>query len=115
MVVTEASPEHIDGHGRRDRAPAIGMPSQQHSVIAKARRYREEPERLLLVASDPLTVVIDGFHGTHTVVRIRSGLICSCERFRRGGRSCAHTLAVEQRFLDGDGFLRTKEIANLIT
>jgi hypothetical protein len=94
VVVSEASCEH--------KGATIVMPSQQHSAVAKARRYREQPERLLLVATDPLTVVITGFHADHTVVRTSSGLICSCERFGRGGGACAHVLVVEHRFLNSD-------------
>jgi SWIM zinc finger len=99
VISSDASPEQTRDHGLPYRGPTIVMPSQQHSVVAKARRYREQPERLLLVTTDPLTVVIDGFHANHTVVRTGSGLICSCERFRSGGGPCAHVMAVEHRFL----------------
>ena len=73
------------------------MPSERASVLAKARRYREDPDRLALIATEPLTVVVDGFHATHAVVSTSSGLICSCERFRRGDE-CAHLLAVQSRY-----------------
>jgi hypothetical protein len=76
----------------------VVMPSQRLSAVAKARRYREEPDRLRLVVHTPLTVVVIGFHGLHTVVRTAAGLICSCQRGRRVGGACAHVLAVEQRF-----------------
>jgi hypothetical protein len=78
--------------------PRLVMPSQRHSILAKARRYREEPDRLQLVARNPLTVVIKGFHADHTVVRTGRGCICSCDRSRQDGGQCAHVLAVEQRF-----------------
>jgi hypothetical protein len=100
VVVSETSHEQTKHYGIRDEGTTIVMPSQQYSAVAKARRYREQPERFVLVASDPLTVVINGFHANHTVVRTRSGLICSCERFRRGGGACAHVLVVEYRFLN---------------
>ena len=74
----------------------------------------KNPERLLLVESDPLTVVVNGFHANHTVVRMPSGLICSCDRFRRGGGQCPHILAVERRFLDSDNSLHADEIADFI-
>jgi hypothetical protein len=90
MVVTEALVE-----------PRLVMPSQRHSIVAKARRYREETDRLQLVARDPLTVVINGFHSNHTVVGTARRFICSCERFRQD-RACAHILAVEQRFAARD-------------
>ena len=68
MVVREALRE--DAQVKSMEVPtAIVMPSGRHSVLAKARRYRDEPDRLMLVADDPLTVVINGFHADHTVVR----------------------------------------------
>jgi len=101
MVVSEGSPRNgptLPGCvASADVCPKVVMPSQRHGVLAKARRYREEPDRLLLVATEPLTVVVNGFHATHTVLSTRTGLICSCDRFRRGDE-CAHVLAVESRF-----------------
>jgi nucleotide-binding universal stress UspA family protein len=91
------------------------MPSERHSVVAKARQYREQPERLLLVAENPLTVVINGFHGNYTVVRTNAGLICSCERFRRTGGPCGHVLAVEQGFVGRATSRTAAEVAELIT
>jgi hypothetical protein len=75
MVATEALRRETPG--RSENASTLVMPSERHSVVAKARQYREEPERLLLIAENPLTVVINGFHGNYTVVRTKDGLICS--------------------------------------
>jgi nucleotide-binding universal stress UspA family protein len=80
--------------GRHQR---VTMPSALHSVLAKARRYRAEPERVDIVADEPLVAIVHGLHADHTVSDIEQGLVCSCERFRRGEGVCAHVLAVEQR------------------
>jgi nucleotide-binding universal stress UspA family protein len=113
MVVTEAPVRETTGPS--DGAPTLLMPSQRHSVVAKAKRYREEPDRLLLVTDNPLTVVINGFHGNYTVVQTKAGLICSCERFRRAGSTCGHVLAVEQRFVDSPSSMTAAEVAEFIT
>jgi hypothetical protein len=80
--------------GRHQR---VTMPSTRHSVLAKARRYRAEPERVDIVADEPLVAIVHGLHADHTVRHTEQGLVCSCERFRRGEGVCAHVLAVEQR------------------
>ena len=113
MVVSEA----LLGGAQREstRVPTtVVMPSQRHSVLAKARRYRGEPDRLLHVTDNPLTLVINGFNANHTVVGTAHGLICSCERFRRGGGPCAHVLAVEQRFGASDGNMTPVEAAEFV-
>jgi nucleotide-binding universal stress UspA family protein len=113
MVVSEALP--TEAQLESSRVPtAVVMPSQRHSVLAKARRYREESDRLLLVTDNPLTVVINGFHANHTVVRTVRGFICSCERFRRGAGPCAHVLAVEQRFGTSNGSMTPAEVAEFV-
>jgi hypothetical protein len=73
------------------------MPSSRHSVLAKAARYRSEPERVKVLSDEPLLAVVHGLHAEHTVADHGSGLSCSCERFRRGEAVCAHMLAVEER------------------
>jgi nucleotide-binding universal stress UspA family protein len=73
------------------------MPSTRHSVLAKARRYRAEPERVDILVDEPLVATVHGLHADHTVRHTEQGLVCSCERFRRGEGVCAHVLAVEQR------------------
>ena len=80
-----------------DRHHRVIMPSAHHSVAAKAQRYRAEPERVVIVAAEPLVAIVHGLHADHTVRRTEQGLVCSCERFRRGQGECAHVLAVEQR------------------
>jgi nucleotide-binding universal stress UspA family protein len=72
------------------------MPSTRHSVLAKARRYRAEPERVDIIVDEPLLAIVHGLHADHTVRHTDQGLVCSCERFRRGEGVCAHVLAVEQ-------------------
>jgi SWIM zinc finger len=83
-----------------DRHRGVTMPSAHHSVVAKARRYRSEPERVHILADDPLVAIVHGLHADHTVRHTVQGLACSCERFRRGQGVCAHVLAVEQRSHD---------------
>jgi hypothetical protein len=73
------------------------MPSAHHSVVAKARRYRSEPERVDIVAAEPLVAIVHGLHADHTVRHTEQDLVCSCERFRGGHGVCAHVLAVEHR------------------
>ena len=80
--------------GRHQR---VTMPSTRHSVLAKARRYRAEPERVDILADEPLAAIVHGLHADHTVRHTEQGLVCSCERFRRGEGVCAHVLVVEQR------------------
>jgi hypothetical protein len=76
------------------------MPSAHHSVVAKARRYRAEPERVDILATEPLVAIVHGLHADHTVRHTEQGLVCSCERFGRGKGVCAHVLAVEERSHD---------------
>jgi hypothetical protein len=97
MVLTEALP--AEAQPEVSRVPkTVVMTSERHSVLAKARRYRDEPDRLLILTHSPLTVAVNGFHANHTVVCTSAGFVCSCERFRRGAGACGHVLAVEQRF-----------------
>jgi hypothetical protein len=95
-----AALENGDARSRRattGRHHRVTMPSAHHSVVAKARRYRTEPERVDIVADDPLVAIVHGLHADHTVRHTEQGLVCSCERFRRGEGVCAHVLVVEQR------------------
>jgi hypothetical protein len=73
----------------------VSMPSYRHSILAKAARYRSEPERVNVLIAEPLVAVVHGLHAEHTVRQTAYGLVCSCERFRRGETPCAHVLAVE--------------------
>jgi hypothetical protein len=73
----------------------IIMPSSRHSVLAKAARYRSEPERVNVLVAEPLVAVVHGLHADHTVRQTGQELVCSCDRFRRGEGQCAHVLAVE--------------------
>jgi hypothetical protein len=75
--------------------PRVKMASARHSVVAKARRYRAEPERVEIVAVEPLLATVHGLHADHTVRQTEGGLICSCERFGRAEGVCAHVLVVE--------------------
>jgi hypothetical protein len=101
MVVRNAPPDIATAASTRgirpEVRPRVVMPSQRYSVLAKARRYREEPDRLRVLTHEPLTVMVNGFHALHTVVSTGIGLICSCGRSRRGDE-CAHVLAVASRF-----------------
>jgi SWIM zinc finger len=78
------------------RHQRVIMPSSRHSVLAKAARYRAEPHRVDVIVSEPLVAVVHGLHADHTVRQTGQGLVCTCERFRHGGGTCAHVLAVEQ-------------------
>jgi hypothetical protein len=75
----------------------VVMSSSRHSVLAKAARYRSEPERVKILSDEPLLAIVHGLHAEHTVTDDRGHLICSCERSRRGEAVCAHVLAVEER------------------
>lgn len=79
------------------RRHRIVMPSSRHSVLAKAARYRNEPERVTILSDQPLLAVVDGVHAKHTVTDRGDSLVCSCERFQRGEVACAHVLAVGER------------------
>ena len=101
MVVSQdaAALENNDAPSRRattGRHQRVTMPSAHHSVVAKARRYRAEPERVDILADDPLVAIVHGLHADHTVRHTEQGLVCSCERFGRGEGVCAHVLVVEQ-------------------
>jgi len=78
------------------RHQRVIMPSSRHSVVAKAARYRAEPDRVEILVSESLVAVVHGLHADHTVRQSGQGLVCSCERFARGDGPCAHVLAVEQ-------------------
>ena len=94
-----AAQEHAETHtvgAAPDRHRRVTMPSTRHSVLAKAGRYRTEPERVEIVVDEPLLAIVHGLHADHTVRHSDQGLVCSCERFRRGEGVCAHVLAVEQ-------------------
>jgi hypothetical protein len=75
----------------------VVMPSARHSVLAKAARYRSEPERVKILSDEPLFAIVHGLHAEHTVQEHGHRLVCSCERFRRDEGVCAHVLAVEER------------------
>ncbi len=75
------------------------LQSHLHSLIAKAHRYQEEPERFERTASDPLQVTVHGANGDHQVVLHDGRLACDCDGFaHRGERICAHVLGVEHHF-----------------
>jgi hypothetical protein len=77
------------------------LQSHLHSLIAKAHRYQEEPERFECTASDPLHVVVHGANGDHLVILEDQTLVCDCDGFaHRGERICAHVLGVEHHFKD---------------
>lgn len=75
------------------------LQSHLHSLIAKAHRYQEEPERFECTDQDPLRVTVHGANGDHQVVLQRGRLICDCDGFaHRGEGICAHVLGVEHHF-----------------
>jgi hypothetical protein len=77
------------------RHQRVIMPSSRHSVLAKAARYRTEPDRVDILVREPLVAVVHGLHAEHTVRQTGQGLVCTCERFGRGESTCAHVLAVD--------------------
>src|SRR5919205_135046 len=102
MVGSQDAAALENGDVRRRRATTgrhhrVTMPSAHHSVVAKARRYRAEPERVDILADEPLVAIVHGLHADHTVRHTEQGLVCSCERFQRGEGVCAHVLVMEQR------------------
>ena len=75
------------------------MQSHLHSLIAKAHRYQEEPERFRLTAEEPLQVNVRVANGDHEVSLVDGLLNCSCDGFAsRGEGVCAHVLAVEHLY-----------------
>jgi hypothetical protein len=55
MVHTEETPTAGNGETQSTGSLPhhITMPSARHSVLAKARRYREEPDRVEVLANEP--------------------------------------------------------------
>jgi hypothetical protein len=79
------------------------LQSHLHSLIAKAHRYQEEPERFERISaeSEPLRVKVHGANGDHDVVLRDGRLECDCDGFaHRGEGICAHVLGVEHHFRD---------------
>jgi predicted nucleic acid-binding Zn finger protein len=79
------------------------LQSHLHSLIAKAHRYQEEPERFERTSPDgeALRVNVHGANGDHQVVLQDGRLQCDCDGFaQRGERICAHVLGVEHHFRD---------------
>ena len=75
------------------------LQSHLHSLIAKAHRYQEEPERFERMGQDPLRVTVHGANGDHEVVLRQGRLICDCDGFaHRGEGICAHVLGVEHHY-----------------
>lgn len=77
------------------------LQSHLHSLIAKAHRYQEEPERFECTsgAAEPLRVTVHGANGDHQVVLNNDRLECDCDGFaHRGEGICAHVLGVEHHF-----------------
>jgi hypothetical protein len=75
------------------------LQSHLHSLIAKAHRYQEEPERFERTAIEPLHVVVHGANGDHEVTLAEGRLACNCDGFaHRGEGICAHVLGVEHHF-----------------
>src|ERR1700716_1434650 len=61
------------------------LQSHLHSLIAKAHRYQEEPERFERVNQDPLTVAVHGANGDHQVILLEGHLQCDCDGFAHRG------------------------------
>ena len=77
------------------------LQSHLHSLIAKAHRYQEEPDRFerTSATTDPLRVRVHGANGDHEVVLSEGRLECDCDGFaHRGEGICAHVLGVEHHF-----------------
>jgi len=109
--INERAIEDHDGASTMTAAPArqqrVIMPSSRHSMLAKAARYRAEPDRVDILATEPLVAVVHGLHADHTVRQNGQGLVCTCERFRRGEGTCAHVLAVEHQRSVGASMLQS--------
>jgi hypothetical protein len=75
------------------------LQSHLHSLIAKAHRYQEEPERFECTSHAPLRVTVHGANGDHAVSLEQGRLKCDCDGFEhRGEGICAHVLGVEHHF-----------------
>ncbi|MBV9324975.1 MAG: SWIM zinc finger family protein [Chloroflexi bacterium] len=77
------------------------LQSHLHSLIAKAHRYQEEPERFERISGgeEALRVRVHGANGDHEVDLVDGRLLCDCDGFaHRGEGICAHVLAVEYHF-----------------
>src|ERR1041385_4604735 len=61
------------------------LQSHLHSLIAKAHRYQEEPERFERISEDPLRVSVHGTNGEHEVVLREGHLECDCDGFAHRG------------------------------
>jgi hypothetical protein len=77
------------------------LQSHLHSLIAKAHRYQEEPDRFVRTGQEPLRVTVHGANGDHEVWLREGRLECDCDGFsHRGEGICAHVLGVEHHFRD---------------
>ena len=70
------------------------MRSFAHSLVEKAHRYSDQPDRLRLTS---FTLEVDGDHGRRVVTLAESGFTCDCDHHHHE-RVCAHVLAAERVF-----------------
>ena len=70
------------------------MQSALHGMVAKARRYSQEPDRLRLEA---LSARVRGDNSEHLVTLAGGRLTCDCNHYAHE-RLCAHVLTVERVF-----------------
>jgi len=70
------------------------MDSAMISKIEKAKRYAEEPERVVI---EGLRLRFKGDHNTYIVTFEQGGWQCGCRFFAQRG-VCSHTMAIERIF-----------------
>ena len=68
------------------------MDSGMISKIQKAKRYAQEPDRVVFKS---FHAVFDGEHGTYQVTYDKGTWSCQCEFFSHRG-ICSHTMAMER-------------------
>lgn len=72
------------------------MNSSFISMVDKAKRYAEEPDRIAFTA---LEVEFRGINGTHRVALHGETWSCECEHFRMHAL-CAHVMTLQRMFAD---------------
>jgi len=70
------------------------MYSSLISMVEKAKRYAQEPERIRLTG---LAVDVRGDNGTHSVTLRGEDWSCACEHFQAHGL-CAHVMTLQRLF-----------------
>ncbi len=84
----------------------FSMDSGMVSKIQKAKRYAQEPDRVVF---EEFRVVFKGDHDTYRVSYVDGKWSCQCHFFQQRG-VCSHTMAME-RLLDPMRLAQPEEVA----